>query len=147
MNSQGRRQKEEVPATALTRRFERFTNRNEDRHQLIAPGPTRSDKTPRELTTERCSTAEAAALSDGVTRHADTRSSPVVPSPAGGTCFHVRIRGPAPGLPPDPAFPAIQPSAIRDRIPQSAFYKHLGFRQVDDILSPQSALRLWTFRR
>jgi GNAT superfamily N-acetyltransferase len=27
------------------------------------------------------------------------------------------------------------------------FYKHLGFEQVDDILEPQSGLRLWTFRR
>jgi GNAT superfamily N-acetyltransferase len=28
----------------------------------------------------------------------------------------------------------------------AAFYKHLGFRQVVDVMEPQSGLRLWTFR-
>ena len=28
-----------------------------------------------------------------------------------------------------------------------AFYKHLGYEQVVDVVEPQSGLRLWTFRR
>jgi len=28
-----------------------------------------------------------------------------------------------------------------------AFYEHLGFKQVVDVVEPQSGLRLWTFRR
>jgi hypothetical protein len=28
-----------------------------------------------------------------------------------------------------------------------AFYEHLGFRRVVEVVGPQSGLRLWTFRR
>jgi ribosomal protein S18 acetylase RimI-like enzyme len=41
-----------------------------------------------------------------------------------------------------------QPCYLETAQPQNiAFYEHLGFRVLADIVDPASGLRMWTFRR